>query len=341
MKKVISLFMAFVMLFGLISNYNLAVYASDREVTNLHFNIVKPYEIYEGTHTNDIVEGTNGWHYFFDEFNDGDSIVIDYTDNSTEKYICKDGIFRKSDNEDKLMYIATYGFTYKGTGKTYFEYMIEDDVKSLWSGVLPITITENPLETAVFTPIKSYEVVKNTRGYSDDNGEWEYFSPYFNVGDKITVYMKDGSRKVYLYDLEKLPYESETECFYNQSDDNDYISVSTSDFKLNGTGRTSFDVKINEYNKVLQVPVTVVENSNIYSGTYGTNVKWEYNASTKKLNIYGYGDMPGSTNVSNIPWWNFHNDITSVEISSGVTSIGDSAFISCSNLKSVIIQITV
>ena len=71
------------------------------------------------------------------------------------------------------------------------------------------------------------------------------------------------------------------------------------------------------------------------SGTCGDNVTWTL-TNDGVLTISGTGPMKYST--SNVaPWDDLRDSITSVVIESGVTSIGDYAFVNCANLTSVTI----
>ncbi|MBR5246614.1 MAG: leucine-rich repeat domain-containing protein [Clostridia bacterium] len=75
----------------------------------------------------------------------------------------------------------------------------------------------------------------------------------------------------------------------------------------------------------------------IYEGFCGDNLTWMFDGTT--LIISGTGDMYdfdvdfGGFPLS--PWGDFIDDIECVIIGDGVTSIGDSAFLYCNNLKSV------
>ena len=75
----------------------------------------------------------------------------------------------------------------------------------------------------------------------------------------------------------------------------------------------------------------------IDTGTYGADVYYSYDSSTKTLRIFGTGAMEDH----NIPWDNYRADITKVVISDGVTSIGEQAFFGCSSLTSVNIPASV
>ena len=65
---------------------------------------------------------------------------------------------------------------------------------------------------------------------------------------------------------------------------------------------------------------------------------WEISGTTLTISKSSGGDgaMPNYTNsASSIPWYSSCSSLTAVVISEGVTSIGDCAFYSCSNLTSV------
>ena len=70
----------------------------------------------------------------------------------------------------------------------------------------------------------------------------------------------------------------------------------------------------------------------IISDTTGT-LTWNLDTSVHSLTISGIGEMPNYLGYA--PWYSHRNSIVTVEIDSGVTSIGDYAFSECSNLTSV------
>ena len=55
-------------------------------------------------------------------------------------------------------------------------------------------------------------------------------------------------------------------------------------------------------------------------------VLWEFNMATQTLTISGEGDMADFTVPTDAPWYNWLNDITSVVVADGVTSVSDYAF---------------
>ncbi len=82
---------------------------------------------------------------------------------------------------------------------------------------------------------------------------------------------------------------------------------------------------------------TFTVNAEIYSGFCGENLTWSLDSDTGVLTISGSGDMYNYDIVEfgGAPWW--ENDFKTVDIKSGVTSIGEFAFYKCKNLKSITI----
>ena len=74
-----------------------------------------------------------------------------------------------------------------------------------------------------------------------------------------------------------------------------------------------------------------------YSGTCGENLTWTYVEATQTLTISGTGEMKNYNYYSRAPWYSIQNNIKTVVIESGVTSIGSYAFSGCSGLTSVTI----
>ena len=70
-------------------------------------------------------------------------------------------------------------------------------------------------------------------------------------------------------------------------------------------------------------------------GANGDNVTWTL--ADGVLTISGTGAMKYYTSYSNVPWYSLRDQITSVTVESGVTTIGIYAFYGCTNLTSVTI----
>ena len=70
------------------------------------------------------------------------------------------------------------------------------------------------------------------------------------------------------------------------------------------------------------------------SGTTGP-LNWNYDPGTKTLSITGAGDMPDFAIFMNQPWGAFREQIETVTIGAGVTSVGKNAFLGCTALTAV------
>ena len=76
---------------------------------------------------------------------------------------------------------------------------------------------------------------------------------------------------------------------------------------------------------------SIALHANVVTGTCGDNLTWSYDTDTKALTIEGTGDM----SYNAVPWEQVKGDILSVSLPEGLTSIGSSAFSSCSSLTSI------
>ena len=70
------------------------------------------------------------------------------------------------------------------------------------------------------------------------------------------------------------------------------------------------------------------------SGSCGTNVTYTYVSSTSTLTIQGSGAMSDYSS-NGAPWYSYREDIKTVVIKDGVTSIGGYAFSNCTGLTSI------
>ncbi len=204
---------------------------------------VKPYQIKERTNG---YEYDGQWWYYPPNFNLGDVITVNYTNGTTEDftYTSDDYCFVNSNDESLDVYRSE--FTLDGVGETTFTvslygYGVETEV--------PVTVIENPVESITFTPVKPYEIIENSNGYEDSDGNWQYDAPYFNKGDVLTVYYKNGTTDDFVYD---------NNGFTNSTGETIYAN--RYDFEFNGVGETSFSIKIEDYDVRIDIPVTIIEN---------------------------------------------------------------------------------
>ena len=78
-----------------------------------------------------------------------------------------------------------------------------------------------------------------------------------------------------------------------------------------------------------------VDKSNEFSGKCGENAQWTYDQETKELRISGSGALSDYNNSSEVPWYGWREEIHSVVIESGITRIGNYAFIYCGGLEEI------
>jgi hypothetical protein len=105
-----------------------------------------------------------------------------------------------------------------------------------------------------------------------------------------------------------------------------------SPMQLNTAGNRSIVVSYNGLNTSFSVEVI----GNVaYSGLCGKDVRWVIQKNGHFI-AFGNGNMDPAAagyNENAIPWAEYKSSITSVEIKEGVTSIINSAFLDCANLK--------
>ena len=84
----------------------------------------------------------------------------------------------------------------------------------------------------------------------------------------------------------------------------------------------------------------LVDASVIASGNCGDNVTWIL-TSDGALTIAGYGPMEGWGNYKKVPWYPYANQIFSVNIRSGVTTVGSCSFAGCHYMESAVLPDTI
>ncbi|MCR5122473.1 MAG: leucine-rich repeat domain-containing protein, partial [Ruminococcus sp.] len=89
---------------------------------------------------------------------------------------------------------------------------------------------------------------------------------------------------------------------------------------------------------VLPLTGDIIASAEVTSGSCGESVNYELNGDV--LTISGTGDMDDYS-LGRSPFLFFSDDVTKVVVSSGVTSIGDSAFYGFSNLQSLTLASTI
>lgn len=65
----------------------------------------------------------------------------------------------------------------------------------------------------------------------------------------------------------------------------------------------------------------------------GTDIKWRYISSSNTLNISGSGEIPSFENSASVPWAKTVPSIKKLEVSEGITKIGDFSFYGATAMK--------
>lgn len=65
----------------------------------------------------------------------------------------------------------------------------------------------------------------------------------------------------------------------------------------------------------------------------GTDISWKYDADDKKLKIKGTGAIPDFDSTEDVSWYEVRHSVEKIEISDGITAIGDYSFYYCPELE--------
>lgn len=198
-------------------------------------------------------------------FNEGNELVINYTDGTVETFV-SDGWDFYNENDDILVrgdlkeydVQALKPWTETGAHSFVFYYMgCRFEV--------PVTIIENPVATIEYIPAGTYTAIENFNGYYEEcecdiciqgNGEvYKYYEDSVSfplVGDKLVITNKDATITEYVYDGDwfydaegnELLYDYEIETYQ----DDDHWELGTEYFVLCCAGKS------------VELPVEIIPN---------------------------------------------------------------------------------
>ncbi|MEQ3216427.1 leucine-rich repeat protein [Hominifimenecus microfluidus] len=131
---------------------------------------------------------------------------------------------------------------------------------------------------------------------------------------------------------------------YTATGDLAYLTFKVADNASEGTyaitvtydSEEIYDVNMNNVKFTVDNGAVHVEKSAIQQGSCGNNVTWSLGRNGT-LSISGSGAMKNYTYKSEMPWYSYINQIQRVEITDGVTSIGDYAFYGMPKLTTIVI----
>ena len=85
----------------------------------------------------------------------------------------------------------------------------------------------------------------------------------------------------------------------------------------------------------LLVSVSASDVNAVVDGTWGSNLHWQLNQDTGVLEFSGSGEMSAATWPDTYPWLAYSDSIQQVVLGSGNTTVADSAFAFCWNLRTI------
>lgn len=196
----------------LAATYNVPVTITENPIASIEFIPVNPVEYIENT--NGYYEyAENGDRYFcynIPSFELGDILKISYKNGSAVEYTYvgwQEGdeiaCFKSSNSEqisaeEVMVYSNQYDSHWSLGSDNYYTVEYLGSICQI-----PVTITENPYVSAVYTPVNgSYnltEGIDSTVYYDRFDEEFNFYNLSFENGDKITLVLNDGSSVVYSY----------------------------------------------------------------------------------------------------------------------------------------------
>ncbi len=169
-------------------------------------------------------------------------------------------------------------------------------------------------ENEIFSPLRL--IGEALEAVVDWNGETQEAT--FTIGDKSVVATFNNGTLAKIGE-DNLTYVN-VEYIFNEFLSENY-NITADDTKVVAT-------------KITDNPV--VETTIVDSGNFGGNLSWTLN-SNGLLTISGNGAMPEdlASEATNVPWYSYKEEINSILILDGVTTIGFAAFSGCVNLTDV------
>ena len=302
--------------------------------------------------------------------NTGMVVTVNYSDNTTE--VVTDYVVSGFDSSAEgnrtvtVQWTSPAGSTYK---KTFTVEVVDTSPKvtGIYIDTLPNKVEYDLRESldttglvvmANYTDGSTAEVTGYTvSGYNAlKSGEQTITVTYGEFTTTFKVYV-DVSAKT-LESITISTYPSKTTYYIGDSLDTTGLvltltysdgstATATSGFTTSGFSSTSVGSKtvtVTYNGKTATFTVTVInDNTETISGVCGDNLTWTFDESTGTLTISGTGEMYNYYDYESYeyPWESFKENITTVVVDEGVTTIGVSAFSYCESITQVTISDTV
>ena len=233
-------------------------------IESISFTPVNAYEIVECTGGYWVDDYDTYFKYYLPKFRDGDFITVNYDDGreSANYYYDSeyDGDYYRFESEDgDSIYADRYSDQYSEHwtlgGENYFTLSCMGRETQV-----PVTVTENPVESISFTPVKPFEIMQNTNGYWRDYYDtfFYYYLPSFRDGDYITVNYKDSTSVNFYYNSD---YEGDYYEFVSEDGGSFYAECTSNQYNNHWTLGDDNYFDIEYAGKTAQVSVTITENT--------------------------------------------------------------------------------
>ncbi len=219
--------------------------------------------------------------------------------------------------------------TWDDTGGGYYYFMRDDDIFSkdshaeedVWLQYLPACTLDSG--STSYSPGSLPEITQQVA------------TPVLNITAEDGVYTTsistDTSNAKIYYTLDGT----------EPSEANSKSLIYTAPFEVTGSVTVKAVAVCNEY---LDSEIVQQNTENVVytmaSGQCGTNTTWSLDSAGHMV-ISGTGDMTNYYNLEDVPWYEYIEDIKTLDIQEGVTSIGSMSFWDAINLQSVSIPDTV
>jgi len=274
MKKALSLLLSLVMLLsvtaGISFNAQAAKGLASKTVT---------ISVGNGSDTFEFTPTKTADYYFWSESDGDDTIATRLYRKDTGAYLSKDTYYDDGYDWDFQYYChLEKGVTYVLVCKFYDHSQ---------TGSYPVYVDYNPVKSVTFTPAKAKQFTEFTTGEYIDEDTFIYFYDweelFFDAGDKITITMNDGTKRVFTAVLEKEENTTWTEVYFRDSngvelgmiwyetDQNVYYDEEAGSYAPTpwkcGTHYAVFSIA----GKTVKVPVEIVP-----KGWYKVGTKWHF-----------------------------------------------------------------
>ncbi|WP_294777883.1 hypothetical protein [uncultured Eubacterium sp.] len=237
----------------LLATASVPVTIIENPVASVSLSPIKPYKIMEKTNGYYEDESDN-FVYHSPDFNVGDKLTVNYKDNTTKTYVYEENDDRTGffNNNERLRAYFRSNEKVTGLGKTTFKLNV-DELNI--STDVEVEIVENPIASFELKPVKPYELYDEQHIEKNDNYYWWFYNPKFNNGDVITVNYKDGTTVDYTYSSSRYEFIDANSNILHVNEQS-HLGF---EVKKNNLSDAKFEITLNDYNKSIQYPVTIVE----------------------------------------------------------------------------------